>query len=665
MVGAAGPALLVAYFVAVSGAVQQLAPSFGALISAQLSKDNALSEAWRRLDQDRFAVQLLRGEPYEIERLNQLFDEGNAQAVRGGYAIARFQLLDSLFVRNGSLLVGFGACVLLLRRIPATDAGGRAAAYSAVLALLTSLLRAVGQLVLGYRTISTVQGLTRRVYALQRLLTSTERTVKQEERVRRETDERLLQWQVEQERIAKRSAVHQGSTSSSSVVRTGSQPVDTLTSTPTASRDGPVELSPLVPSSSSSHRRASLSPTPNQETRSSLNDHSPLPPRDDVTPTSDSNSPLSSAFSSAFPPEDRGKPLTLLSSYIAFEQVTIATPSSVSSSRMPGRVLCEQLTFAVKPGMNVLIVGPNGCGKSSTFRTLAGLWPHKTGIVRRPAMEELFYVPQRPYLVPGASLRAQLVYPTRVKQLCVGESELLKILQLVKLETLFDRPGVAWDTIITSCETDDSSSRDDDPQGGSEAAATHEDSEVSAIAKMVAEQIAGRLRKQTRSSSSSVPVSRRRRDGHKTHTTTALSPGERQRLALARLLFHRPKFAILDECTSTLDEAMEAAFYRTCQQRGITVLSIGHRTSLWAYHNCVLRFDGMGGYQFSPFRVEVESTLMGGETHDPCSKEEEEGAVEASPLIKNRSKAVAVRRMILTKIMNASDASLVGTSLPL
>ncbi len=55
-------------------------------------------------------------------------------------------------------------------------------------------------------------------------------------------------------------------------------------------------------------------------------------------------------------------------------------------------------------------MGKSGCGKSSLLRAIAGLWNSGSGTIIRPKLEEILFLPQRPYMVLG-NLRQQLGYP--------------------------------------------------------------------------------------------------------------------------------------------------------------------------------------------------------------------------------------------------------------
>jgi ATP-binding cassette subfamily D (ALD) long-chain fatty acid import protein len=78
-----------------------------------------------------------------------------------------------------------------------------------------------------------------------------------------------------------------------------------------------------------------------------------------------------------------------------------------------------------------------------------------------------------------------------------------------------------------------------------------------------------------------------------------LSGGLQQRVAMARLFYHRPRYAILDECTSSVTLETEKVMYENAKALGITLMTVSHRRSLWKYHSRILQFDGQGNYVFT------------------------------------------------------------------
>lgn len=83
-----------------------------------------------------------------------------------------------------------------------------------------------------------------------------------------------------------------------------------------------------------------------------------------------------------------------------------------------------------------------------------------------------------------------------------------------------------------------------------------------------------------------------------------LSLGEQQRLGMARLFYHKPKFAILDECTSAVTTDMEERFAAKVRAMGTSCITISHRPALVAFHDVVLSLDGEGGWSVHYKRFE-------------------------------------------------------------
>ncbi|KAG0241304.1 ATP-binding cassette sub- D member 3 [Actinomortierella wolfii] len=208
---------------------------------------------------------------------------------------------------------------------------------------------------------------------------------------------------------------------------------------------------------------------------------------------------------------------------IIFDKVPIVTPNN--------DLLVKELSFKVTTGMNCLISGPNGCGKSSLFRILGDLWPLFGGTVTKPDPSKLFYVPQKPYLALG-TFRDQVIYPdTKAQAAAKGydDRKLHELLDIVHLGYLIEREG-GWDSVQDWADV--------------------------------------------------------------------LSGGEKQRVAMARLFYHQPQFAILDECTSAVSIDIEGIMYEHARAVGITLFTVSHRSSLIRHHEYLLRFDGEGHYQF-------------------------------------------------------------------
>ncbi|KAH9612579.1 hypothetical protein KSS87_001776 [Heliosperma pusillum] len=247
---------------------------------------------------------------------------------------------------------------------------------------------------------------------------------------------------------------------------------------------------------------------------------------------------------------------------VYLENLTLVTPENAT--------IIADLTLSINEKDHLLITGPSGSGKTSLLRAMAGLWTCGTGKIsyygnssndveptaahentvesnpcRDKSYKGIFFLPQRPYMVLG-TLRQQLLYPTWAEiPLSDGAEQTGCPPFLLRQEgsgSVFEKQGKPTD----------------------------ED-----LAKVLEDVRLGYL------------LSRFSLDSA-CEWSSVLSLGEQQRLAFARLLLAKPYLILLDESTSALDEDNETHLYGLIEAAGVTYVSIGHRRSLFNYHNKLL-----------------------------------------------------------------------------
>lgn len=78
-------------------------------------------------------------------------------------------------------------------------------------------------------------------------------------------------------------------------------------------------------------------------------------------------------------------------------------------------------------------------------------------------------------------------------------------------------------------------------------------------------------------------------------------------MSLARMYFHKPKFAILDECTSAVSIDVEESLYRAAVDQGITCVTISQRLSLPEFHKIEMKMGSTAADGFTVRPVDLDA----------------------------------------------------------
>jgi ATP-binding cassette, subfamily C, type I secretion system permease/ATPase len=216
------------------------------------------------------------------------------------------------------------------------------------------------------------------------------------------------------------------------------------------------------------------------------------------------------------PEEAERMPLPPPQGHLSVEGV-VAVPPGAKEPVLRG------VSFALKPGEVLGVLGPSAAGKSSLARVMVGVWPPSIGKVRVDGAELSHWSPERlgqhiGYLPQDVELFSGTIAENIARFRDPDEEKIIAAARMAGVHDMIQGMPAGYNTQIG--------------EGG-----------------------------------------------------LALSGGQRQRIGLARALYDKPAYVILDEPNASLDADGEAALLSAIQQLrqdGCTVVLITHKTNILA-----------------------------------------------------------------------------------
>lgn len=209
------------------------------------------------------------------------------------------------------------------------------------------------------------------------------------------------------------------------------------------------------------------------------------------------------------------------------------------------------VSLSLEPGESLAIIGPSGAGKSTLVRLLIGLWAPSAGVVRLDHVELAQW--------PRAELGPHIGYVPQDVELFQG----------TVAENIARLGPVDAERVVRAAQR----------------SGTHE---------LILSLPGGY----------DTPID---------PSGLALSPGQRQRIALARALYGDPRLLLLDEPNANLDGASELALgelLRTLQGE-VTTVVVSHRIPLVQHMNKMLVLEGGRVLQYGPTRDVMQALHKG------------------------------------------------------